>query len=241
MKTIEDKTAKSLPVKRHPLPQAQFAVGFANILLPLLYRSEKHPQVIHWWWWSGVLMAAFCLPPYILFSSTVCAQTLCTNRSWERLQITQMYAERCGSQHLPPELEGAPQVDTPQWALSWRTQNHPNRSPVQACQDPTTPRRPRLQENGGSALGTTWKPGAASLPRSLGEVGLLSGRCVSRNLCSPAKPIVAAGLPWRLQLLPPQRWRQFWARGAFGSGRRAPGKQVPGSPPRLNAQAGSPG
>lgn len=147
----------------------------------------------------------------------------------------------CGSQHLPLELEGTPQVDTPQWALSWRTQNHPNRSPVQASQYPTTPRRPRLQENGGSALGTTWKPGAASLPRSLGEVGLLSGRCVSRNLCSPAKPIAAAGLPWRLQLLPPQPWRQFWARGAFGSGRRAPGEQVPGSPPQVNAQAGSPG
>lgn len=77
----------------------------------------------------------------------------------------------CGSQHLPLELEGTPQVDTPQWALSWRTQNHPNRSPVQASQYPTTPRRPRLQENGGSALGTTWKPGQRPSRAVLGRSG----------------------------------------------------------------------
>lgn len=40
---------------------------------------------------------------------------------------------------------------------------------------------------------------------------------------------------------PPQWWRQFWARGAFGSSRRAPGEQVPDSLPQVNAHAGSPG
>lgn len=122
----------------------------------------------------------------------------------------------------------------------WRSPGwEPRQRPVRASQDPTTPSRPHLQENGGSALGTTWKPGAGSLPRSLGEVGLLSGRCVSRNLCSPAKPIAAAaaaaaGLPRRLRLRPaavvaavlgPRRVR-LQPEGAWRAGARltAPGE-----------------
>lgn len=228
LKTIEDKTAKSSSRKKAPTTtRHSLQLGLQTSCS--LYCTDRRSTPKLFIGGGGVLMATFCLPPYILFFTTVCAETLCTNCARKRLQITQMYAERL---RLAISRE---------WALFWRTQNNLNRSPVRASQDPTTPRRPRLQENGGGALGTTWKPGAASLPRSLGEVGLLSVRCVSRNLCSPAKPIAVVGLPGRLQLLPAAAWRQFWARGEFGSGRRAPGEQVPGSLPQVSAHAGSPG
>lgn len=95
---------------------------------------------------------------------------------------------------------GAPQRDTPEWALSWRTENHPDRSPAQASQDPAAPRLSSRAESGGGALGLIWKSGRGVPLRGLGEVGFLSGRCASRNRRSPAKPIAVAGLPWLLQL-----------------------------------------
>lgn len=52
-------------------------------------------------------MAAFCLLPYILFSTTtvVCTERLNNNCARKRLQITQMYAERLRLATSPPELE----------------------------------------------------------------------------------------------------------------------------------------
>lgn len=56
------KGQKFFPCKTHPHPQAQFAVGSANVLLPLVYRLEKHPQVIHRRWRWGVLMPSVFYP-----------------------------------------------------------------------------------------------------------------------------------------------------------------------------------
>lgn len=72
------------------------------------------------------------------------------------------------------------------------------------------------------------------------EVGPLSGRRAGPNLRSPAKPIAAIGLPWRLQLLPAARAAADRARSAVGSGPRAPRRaggrftapgECPGCPP----------
>lgn len=85
-----------------------------------------------------------------------------------------------------------------------------------------------------------WNPGRSVPLRSPGEVGPLSGRCASLNLRSPAKPIAAIGLPWRLQLLPAARAAADGAHSAVGSGPRAPRRvgarftapgECPGCPP----------
>lgn len=54
-------------------------------------------------------------------------------------------------------------------------------------------------KSGARALGLIWKSRSGVPLCGLGEIGLLSDRCASRNRCSPAKPIAAAGLPWRLR------------------------------------------
>lgn len=93
-------------------------------------------------------------------------------------------------------------------------------------------------KSGALALGLIWKSGSGVPLCGLGEIGLLSERCASRNRCSPAKPIAAAGL-----LAPPISWRsgdgggaQVWLDTAGGPA----SEWAPGSLPQVNGRASSP-
>lgn len=100
------------------------------------------------------------------------------------------------------------------------------------------PRIPRLRRG---CAGDSLEARRSVPPRGLGEVGLLSGRCVGRNLCSPAKPIAAAGLRWLLQLVRAASVAAVLGPRRAGLGRRAPREQVRGSPAQVKAPTGRPG
>lgn len=87
----------------------------------------------------------------------------------------------------------------------------PRRRPVRASEDPKTLSRPHLQENGGGALGTTWGGRAFFLEGVPAEMSAVQ---LSRLLL-----LVSPGAS---NFCSAQRWRQFWALSALGSGVRAP-------------------
>lgn len=116
LETIEEKRAKSsFRAKRTHTLRAQFAVGRANVLLPLFYRLEKHPQVIHRRWRWGVLMP---LSSILHFSPPL--STCVYRRALHQLPKGKManyaHARRApAARHLSSGARGVlpPQGDTP--------------------------------------------------------------------------------------------------------------------------------
>lgn len=168
-----------------------------------MYRSEKHPQIIHWWW--GCPDGCLCLPPYILFFTTVCAETLCSNCTRKRLQITQMYAERLRLATSPRELGGVYPRLTPRNGLCLG-----GRRITLIAHLFGFPRIPRLRvalasKNGGGALGTTWKPGAASSRAVLGRSGFfLEGVSAEISAVQLSRLLLSVS-PGASNFCPPQR------------------------------------
>lgn len=185
LKTIEKKNGqKFFP---YPHPPAKFAVGCANILLPLLYGSEKvPPKFFPGGDGGGVSRGHVLTSTYTFFSAMTCVHRRVLHALLAG-KIAQMYPERRRLATSPRAPEKPP------------LGRHPGTGSVKADAEPTRsltfsgPPRLRRRQCEPGALGSTWRRSRGS-PASL-------GRCARRNLRSPAKRIGGGGFPWHLRLL----------------------------------------